>query len=1544
VALLDPIPAGVRRPIGAMARPAAGAVDAVGGVVRAVVAPAVRPARALLDDPRLIRPTIAPLFDLPHRHRRAWTTADRAHVELREVPPAATPDFVDRLERTLTRHRHVHWAEVLTRPGRVVVAHDGQTTVTELIAVVEGVEAAAGVDHHPFGVDRPDHPADPEPVLIAGAALLADAGGLILAVTGRLARRRPLPFEIDTAALIAVLQNVPALRGAVDRRLSHPLAEFGLAVGNGIASGLTQGALGPLVDVALRVTNVIESEARRLAWEQREAELCVAPSDHPRRSLRPFERPAPLAPGPVEQFSERAWVASLGGFGVGLALTRSLDRAAAALLAGLPKAARLGRETYASQVGRLLASRGALIFDPDALRRLDRLDVVCLHLDACRTGRAAIGTVVATADHDPAALARRAALLLDPDHPGHAAHHGEWGLRRRRGDEPDPLPTPPVAHLPRAGRRLPDLVLTLDDRPVAGVHLRHEIDPRTAEIVRRARAAGARVVVATDEPADTDDLDADQVVSPADLTEVVRAEQLEGHGVLVVATGTVEALEVADLGVGLTPTPATPPWGAHVLLRDDLGDVWLVVEAVRLARDVSRQSATLATFGAGAATFLAFGGVVPGTARRVGTATNLATMLAMANGARAGLQLVGTPVPVRRDEVAWHALEPRAVLRRLGSGADGLDPDVAGRLRRLPPSEPLLVTRFGRAVVDELLNPLTPVLAVGAGLSLATGSVADAAMVTSVVAFNAMVGAGQRLRTEAALAALGRRDERPVKVRRSGTWTSVRATRLVPGDVIRLRAGDAVPADCRLLEARAVQADESSLTGESLPVAKDASPSASPVVAERHSMLYEGTSLAAGEADAVVVAVGDDTEARRGLATGEGPPPSGVEHRLDAITTRFLPLSVGAGLGVLGVGLLRGRPLVETAGSGVSLAVAAVPEGLPILATVAQLAASRRLAGRGALVRNPGAVEALGRVDVLCADKTGTLTVGRIRVAALTDGTDSATPTEATGRLRDLLVTAGLATPAPLPGGRLPHPTDRAVIHALGEAGVLADGGVDRWTRIDEIPFEPARSYHATLATDDGTTLLAVKGAPEVVLPRCATRRTARGRPRLGATTRTRLVDQVHELASQGLRVLALAERRWRSTDADAPRYLRVDDGDGGSSQAGQPGDRADGEAPEPPPAGVEELTFVGFVCLADPPRRTAAQAVRGVGRAGVEVIMITGDHPSTAMGVAAEIGLDEGALLTGPEIDELDDEELGERLETTTVCARVTPVHKVRIVRSLQRRGLAVAMTGDGSNDAPAIRLADVGIALGTRATPAARDAADLVVVDDRIETIVDAIGEGRTMWASVRDAVAVLAGGNLGEILFTLGGTVIGGAPPLNARQLLLVNLLTDVAPALAIAMRPPADHTIESLLREGPDRSLGDALDDAVAVRAAATTAAASVAWGLGRVTGTPERASTVALIALVGAQLGQTVAAGGTSRSVLAAGFGSAALMGALVQTPGVSQLVGCRPVGPVGWTIGLSSATAATVGAAVATRMDLGVPDWAGVLTRSPHPTPASAGG
>ena len=504
-----------------------------------------------------------------------------------------------------------------------------------------------------------------------------------------------------------------------------------------------------------------------------------------------------------------------------------------------------------------------------------------------------------------------------------------------------------------------------------------------------------------------------------------------------------------------------------------------------------------------------------------------------------------------------------------------------------------------------------------------------------------------------------------------------------------------------------------------------------------------------------------------------------------------------------------------------------------------------------------------------------------------------------------MLAAALRATPRPAPGERLAHLTDRAVVYGGQQFDVAPAHKRPGWWPVASLDFDPSRGYHATLGEvddpeEDGGPfrLISVKGAPEVVIAR-ATRWA--GTP-LDDEARQRLLEHTELLAGQGMRVLAVAERVLTAEQHAARAAERDTDG-------------ADDRTLDD--ADVADLDFTGFVGFTDPVRAGSQATVRD---AGVQVVMITGDHPSTAEAVAEELDvLNGGIVVTGTELDALDDDALDELIPRVRVIARGTPSHKVRAVQAFQRLGRTVAMTGDGANDAPAIRLADVGIALGRRGTPAARAAADLVITDDRLETILAALVEGRAMWASVREALGVLVGGNLGEIAFTVLGAATTGTSPLNARQLLLVNLLTDLVPSLALAVRAPEPGSAAALLAEGPDASLGEALNREIGLRAMATAGGASLAWLAAQTTpyGSPARSRTVALTALVGTQLGQTVVAGGgRSPLVIGAGVVSAGALFAVVQTPGISQFFGCTPLGPIAWAQAAGSATVATAASVV----------------------------
>ena len=1398
-----------------------------------------------------------------------WRRGGRAHIELR----APDNELVVRLaEKELSELDGVQSVGVHPATGRVVVAFDpAEATLAELVRVVEVAEVEAGVDRVPFPTHLPDHPADVEPVVREGAALAADIAAAGLAVVGRLARTARLPVE--AASIVSVVQSQPRLRGLVEARVGVGAASVPLALANAVSQGLGQGPLGLLTDATMRISLLVEHTARRALWASVEEDLCPPDGDRT-PAVEATARPKPLPAGPVEQYADRSLAAGAAGLVAATAVSGDPRRGLATFLASTPKAAVQGREVFAAHLGAALADRGVLCVDSTVLRRLDRVDCLVIDGDAVPCERRP-GRVVAITDEvvdslvvarlfEPYATRREGPLTLKP-----------LSLRsplRRRLD------------VRRALRELdaetePAHVLTRDGEPIAVVGIEEaEAHPGASRLVELAHRAGWMVAVANPSGGSGGGgiWGADLRLEHASLADAVRGLQEDDCTVAVVSAD-ADALAVADCGIGMCgPRGVDAPWSADLLCRGGLADAALVVEAATVAHEVSRQSAAIALAGSAIAAVLGFSVATPLAGARTMSSVNISALIAQANGLRVARGLRRVSAAQHVESPPWHALTGDEVLALLASSRHGLSKRaVASHRRQTDERERSLAG----AMVDELANPLTPVLMGAAAMSAAVGSPADAAIVGAVTALNAVLGGTQRWRVDRAVRAMEEQSGQFVRVRRDGETSLVPADALVPGDIVSLQSGDSVPSDCRILDAAGLEVDESTVTGESIPVAKSAEPSRSRLVAERTSMLYDGTTVASGSAEAVVVAVGADTELGRAAARAEREtqPTSGVEARLSGLVAKALPLSALGGAAATVAGLARGVPVRETLHSGVSLAVAAVPEGLPLLATMAQVSAARRLAAKDVLVRNPRAIEALGRVDVLCADKTGTLTEGRITLRRVSNGRQDATLDELDEHHRYVLAVALRASPEERgDDDPLPHLTDRAVVEGAAAAGVLAGDGGHPWERRAELHFEPARGFHAVLGRNGGGYLLSVKGAPEVVLPRCDEWDDGTGAKQVDPAALATFTEHVDRLARRGYRILAVAERR-----ATGKRDLAEDR--------------------------VNRLTLLGFVALADPVRPAAAEAVRRLAEAGVRTVMMTGDHPSTAEGIASELGiLDSGRVLVGPDVDDLSDDELAAALPSVTVFARVTPAQKLRLVHAYQSAGHTVAMTGDGANDAPAIRLADAGVALGEHSTSGARRAADLVVPDGRIEALLDAIVEGRAMWASVREAVAILLGGNLGETIFTVGTAAISGRPALNARQLLLVNLLTDALPAMAIAGRGPRDVSPRALLAEGPDASLGKTLDHAIFARAATTAASAAVAWVGARLTGRPARAGTVALAALVGAQLGQTLIKGGRDPWVVATSVGSAAALIGVIQTPGVSQAFGCTPLGPVGWGIAAGS--------------------------------------
>jgi cation-transporting ATPase I len=1466
------------------------------------------------------------LTDLhPRRtHRRVWENHGHAQIEVRGLTGDGPRHgrVAAGVRRALNGLSGVSWAEVNAITGQVLVAFDeGSVDVEKLLDTVRAVEAAHGTREEEFSWDRPVHPSDETPLGAAAVSLAADYVALTAAIAGRVVRVPPLPRGVRVTLTLLDLQ--PGLR----RRLREHIGPVGTDVVMSLAyagvSGLSQRPLTPAVDAIYRTELMAEALAQRSVWKHREPELYCSPESLPDRAPRRRPRPCPLPKGPLETWSDTLGPGSLAGAAGVLFLTKEPRRAADTILAAVPRAARLGRESFAATAARRLSHHGVVPLDASAYRRLDRVSAIVVDSSVLCTDRPQILTVEGERDDVRSVWRAASRLLRDVTMPaledGTPLTDGTLRLQR----DPRVKKAPPGA--------VP-LVLRKGNRRLGRLNVGGELAPLAEALLDAARETGARVL--TTEHAVVRELlpQTDEVLSASQpLGDHVRRLQEEGHGVLCISGTAEEALDAADVGVGvLADAGGCSAWSADLLCGPGLEDAWRVLGVMTAARPLTQRVVHVAQAATALGTLLALvGGRRRGGKTHALAPVHTSALLGLYQGARAGRGATRRRTPAPVVHIPWHALDPTEVLERLDElSAQTRDQGLSlhravrqlrGQARTFankPVPRRVLSPATGTyalaaAVREELEDPLTPVLALGATASAIVGSAVDAVLVGTVLTGNAFVSGAQRWRAERSLNRLlveqtvtahrvrrSARDARDVlasaaqdpdraqEALEALPLKKVRAPSLVLGDVVSLRAGDVVPADARLVAAWDLEVDESSLTGESVPVHKDVEATPGVPLPERRCMVFDGTTVLAGTAYAVVVATGGSTEAGRAArAAGRAAPAAGIQARLMEITRMALPATGVGGAGVAGLGLLRGLPLREAIAAGVSVAVAAVPEGLPLVATVAQAGAARRLSRQGVLVRSSRTLEALGRADTVCFDKTGTLTTGRLAVTLVRAGDDDLPPDDPAAK-RTLTVAAH-ACPAVDDDeiDNVPHATDRAVLKAAN--GAVPDG----WELRSEASFEASRGYAAALGTSNGSTEteLAVKGAPEVVLPLCDSVVGQDGaRPRrLDDHGRRTVEEAVQELADRGLRLLAVAERT-----SDLP-------------------DAADDLDPL-----VQDLTLVGLVGISDSPRDTAGEAVRRMVDAGIQPVMITGDHPATARAIAAQVGLPTEHVTTGAELEGMTEEERVRRAAQTTIFARVSPEQKVRIVEALRAAGRVVAMTGDGTNDAAAIRLADVGIGVGAAGSTAARSSADLVLAEPDLPRIHDALVEGRHMWHRMREAVSILVGGNAGEMGFMMLGTAVAGRAPINIRQMLVVNLLTDMFPALAVALAP--SHSAEEAA-EPVGATLGKPLARAVAIRGATTAFGATLAWTVGRYTGRGRRADTMGLAALVGTQLGQTLLIGWRSPLVVATTLASVGVLLLVVETPGVSQLFGCTPIGPFAWTVVIGSSAAGTGAAALAQR-------------------------
>ena len=748
----------------------------------------------------------------------------------------------------------------------------------------------------------------------------------------------------------------------------------------------------------------------------------------------------------------------------------------------------------------------------------------------------------------------------------------------------------------------------------------------------------------------------------------------------------------------------------------------------------------------------------------------------------------------------WHQVSATEATRRLGvDPVSGLSSNEAAsrqaeygpnRLKEVPPRSRWLL------LLDQFKGILILVLIGASVLAAAIGDLTDALVILIVVVINAVLGFSQEYRAEQSLAALKKMLAPTAEVRRDGQTMILSADALVPGDIVLLGAGDRVPADGRVIAAHGFEVDESSLTGESHTVGKqvDALSGENIPLAERANLFYMNTTVTRGRAEMVVTATGMGTEL--GLLAGmlgrakDSPTP--LQIQLDGLGSRLALIAGVVVAFMLIAGLLRGEPWIKMVLTAIALAVAAIPEGLPAVVTVTLAIGLQRMARDRAIVKRLAAVETLGCTSVICSDKTGTLTVNQMTARQLytsgqhlqVSGEGYETSGEILGEnsnvpdLRALLMPIALCNDTQLRSGSvIGDPMEGALLAVATKGGFNAVTLNQRHPRIAEIPFEAEHKYQVTFHLDGEQVRIMVKGAPDVLLDLCKTVFHESGDQPLDAHQH-QLIEQANEqMASTGLRVLAVA---W----AELPVRDFAPNGDMFIY--------------------VKDLVFTGLVGLMDPPRPEARDAIALCHKAGISIKMITGDQKTTATAIARELGI-KGAVVTSQELDALDDTRLAAAIDDIGVFTRATPEQKVRIVLALKARGHLTAMTGDGVNDAPALKTADIGVAMGITGTDVAREAATMVLTDDNFATIVKAVKEGRTIYDNIVKFVRFQLSTNIGAILTVLIAPFLGLPLPFTPIQLLWVNIIMDGPPAMALGLDPSQPDIMSNPPRKTSDRIL-------------------------------------------------------------------------------------------------------------------------------------------
>lgn len=749
-------------------------------------------------------------------------------------------------------------------------------------------------------------------------------------------------------------------------------------------------------------------------------------------------------------------------------------------------------------------------------------------------------------------------------------------------------------------------------------------------------------------------------------------------------------------------------------------------------------------------------------------------------------------------EITWHTIDTRKALERLDSRKSGLTKEEAesrlikygsNELKRKKKTPALLV------FLRQFLSPLIYILIAAVAISIVVQHNVDAVVIGSVLILNAFIGFIQESRAEKAMEALMKLAAPMARVRREGNVWTIPSSELVPGDVIMLEAGDRVPADARILEESNLRVNEAILTGESVPVEKHTGTMKEELpLPDRRNMLYTGTTVVYGRAVALVVSTGISTEIGKitiGMeAIREEKTP--VQKSINRLSRYIIAIVISI-TGILTlVGITRGMGWLEIFLLAVAAAVSAIPEGLPAVVTVVFAVGMKVMAKRNAIIRRLVAVETLGSATVICSDKTGTLTLNEMTVRKIfVDGEFFEVTGEGyrpegefkkngntvdPGRevILGLHLTAGaLCNDALLSGDEsadsysiIGDPTEGALVVAAAKAGIQKEKLERRFPRLDEIPFQSEKRYMATLHhRDEGKRVVYLKGSPEKILSMCSFVIKKDKTYRLDESESRNVMKANETMAEEALRVIATA-------------FYEV------------PGEMEDLEEEHI----KGRLVFLGLFGMEDPPREEAREAVRLCEKAGIRVVMITGDNRLTAISIARQLGMPEGKAITGVELVEMDDEELADQVEDIAVFARIEPLHKLRIVSALKSKGHVVAMTGDGVNDAPALKAANIGIAMGVTGTDVAKEASDMVLADDNFASVVAAVEEGRAIFTRLRNVIFFLLSTNIGELLALIACVGVVGKAPLLAVQILWVNLVTDSSSSIPLGLEPGFSDELE------------------------------------------------------------------------------------------------------------------------------------------------------